>query len=261
MTTTISTRPAAGRWAARALATGAALALLGGGLLSQQSAAAAAPRPEAGKGKLTISKVAVTPGGTITINGTGFDQRPAGGFLSYKLNDGALQFTSGGPDGVLDPPGTVKTTKAANLPNASGSFSVKLTIPKTLAPNSNPTTYWVRLLAGNDGGSLASKYVHFTVVKFSSTVKASFDSKTKKRTTNGTATVTVSTSATSKPTGTVSILEGKKTLAKGNLATKNKGVIKIKLPKLKKGKHTLKVKYAGTSTINTSTKTYTLTVK
>ncbi len=261
MTTTNPTRPATRRWAARALATGAALALLGGGLLPQQSAAAAEPRPEAGNGKLTIAKVEVTPGGTITLNGTGFDRRPSGGFLSYKLNDGALQFTSGAPDGVLDPPGTVKTTKAANLPNASGSFSVKLTVPRTLVPNSKSTTYWVRLLAGNDGGSLASKYVHFTVVKFSSSVKASFDSKTKKSTTNGTASVAVSTSATSRPTGLVTILDGKKTIAKGTLATKHKGALKIKLPKLKKGNHTLTVKYAGTGLIKSTSKAYKVTVK
>lgn len=260
MTTNSVTRPGLGRWAARLVATGAALALLGGGLLPQQSAAAA-PRPEAGNGTLSISKVEVTPGGTITLKGTGFDQRPAGGFLSYKLNDGALKFTTGKPDGTLDASGTVTTKNAANLPNASGSFSVRLTVPTTLKPNGNASTYWVRLLAGNDGGPLASKYVHFTVVKFGSKTTASFDSKTKKKSTKGTAKVTVSTSATSKPTGIVRISEGKKTLAKGKLATKNKGVIKLKLPKLKKGKHTLKVSYAGTGTIKSSTKTYTLTVK
>lgn len=260
MTTNSVTRPGLGRWATRLVATGAAIALLGGGLLPQQSAVAA-PRPEAGNGTLTISKVEVTPGGTITIKGTGFDQRPSGGFLSYKLNDGELKFTSGKPDGTLDGSGTVTTKKAANLPNASGSFSVKLTVPTTLAPNDSPTTYWVRLLAGNDGGTLASKYVHFTVVKFSSKVKASFDSKTKKKSSKGTAKVTVSTSATSKPTGTVNVLDGSKIIAKGELASKNKGVIKIKLPKLKKGKHTLTVSYAGTDKVKASSKSYKITVK
>ncbi|MFT3971338.1 MAG: Ig-like domain repeat protein [Micropruina sp.] len=260
MTTDNVTRPSLGRWATRLVATGAAVALLGGGLLPQQSAQAA-PRPETGNGTLTISKVEVTPGGTITLKGTGFDQRPSGGFLSYKLNDGGLKFTTGAPDGTVDETGTVQTAKAANLPNASGAFSVKLTIPKTLAPNSDGTAYWVRLLAGNDGGPAASKYVHFTVVKFSSSVKASFNSKTKKKSSKGTAKVTVRTSATSKPTGTVIILDGSKTIATGKLASKNKGVIKIKLPKLKKGKHTLTVNYAGTDLIKTSTKAYKLTVK
>ncbi|MFT4294075.1 MAG: Ig-like domain-containing protein [Micropruina sp.] len=250
----------AGRWSIRTAATLAAVALLGGGLMPAQRAVAA-PRPEAGNGTLTIVKATVTPGGTITIKGTGFDRRPSGGFLAYKLNDGALKFATGKPDGTLDASGTVTTTKAANLPDASGSFSVKLTVPSDLEPNSDASTYWVRLLAGNDGGSLASKYVHFTVVKFSSTTKASFDSKTKKKSSKGTAKVTVKTAGTSKPTGTVTVLDGTKTIATGKLASKNKGVIKIKLPKLKKGKHTLTVKYAGTGLVNGSSKAYKLTVK
>lgn len=254
------TRPRSGRRSVRLIAAAAVLALVGGGMLPQQSAQAA-PRPQAGNGTLTIAKATVTPGGTITLDGTGFDQRPAGGFLSYKLNDGALQFTSGAPDGTVDPTGTVTTAKPANLPGASGSFSVKLTVPATLEPNADGTAYWVRLLAGNDGGSIASKYVHFTVVKFSSSTKASFDSKTKKKSSKGTAKVTVSTAGSSKPTGAVSILDGKKTIAKGTLASKHKGVISLKLPKLKKGKHTLTVKYAGTGRIGASSKSYSITVK
>lgn len=254
------TRPQAGRRSIRLIATAAAMALLGGSLLAQPSAQAA-PRPEAGNGTLAIAKATVTPGGTITLTGTGFDPRPAGGFLSYKLNDGALPFTSGKPDATVDASGTVTSTKASNLPNASGSFSVKLTVPKTLEPNPDGTAYWVRLLAGNDGGSLASKYVHFTVVKFSSATKASFNSKTKKKSSKGTAKVTVSTADTSRPTGAVSILDGTKTIAKGTLASKHKGVLSLKLPKLKKGKHTLTVQYAGTSRVNASSKAYKITVK
>lgn len=77
---------------------------------------------------------------------------------------------------------------------------------------------------------------------------------TKKKSSKGTAKVTVSTSATSKPTGTVNVLGSSKTIAKGELASKNKGVIKIKLPKLKKGKHTLTVSYAGTDKVKASSK-------
>ncbi|MFT3860134.1 Ig-like domain-containing protein [Micropruina sp.] len=260
MTTDTVTRAGLGRWATRLVATGAAIALLGGGLLPQHRAVAA-PRPETGNGTLTIATVEVTPGGTITLIGTGFDQRPSGGFLAYKLNDGALRFTSGKPDGTVDAAGTVTTTKAANVPDASGSFSVQLTIPATLAPNDDPSAYWVRLLAGNDGGTLASKYLHFTVVKFSSKVKASFSAKTKNKKKKGTAKVTVSTSATSKPTGTVTVVDGSTTIATGKLTSKKKGVISITLPKLKKGKHTLTVNYAGTDLVKASTKSYTLSVK
>ena len=74
MTTNSVTRPGLGRWATRLVATGAAIALLGGGLLPQQSAVAA-PRPEAGNGTLTISKVEVTPGGTITTRSGSAPQR------------------------------------------------------------------------------------------------------------------------------------------------------------------------------------------
>lgn len=253
------TRHRIGRWSALVAATAAALALLGGALTPQR--AAAEPRPEAGNGTLVIAKATVTPGGTITLNGAGFDQRPAGGFLSYKLNDGALPFTSGKPDGEVDPVGTVTTRKTANLPDATGAFSVKLTVPAALEPNPDGTAYWVRLLAGNDGGAVASKYVHFTVVKFTSKTKASFDSKTKKKSAKGTAKVTVSASGVSKPTGAVSVLDGTRTIAKGTLASKHKGVIRIKLPKLKKGKRTLTVVYAGTNLIDASSKSYKITVK
>ncbi|MFT4217898.1 MAG: Ig-like domain-containing protein [Micropruina sp.] len=255
------TRQRVGQWSARLAATTAAVALLGGSLLPPQQAVAAEPRPENGEGTLSISKVTVTPGGTITIKGKGFEQRPSGGYLSYKLNDGALKFTTGKPNGTVDDSGTVTTKKKANLPDKSGSFSVKLTIPADLEPNSNAGTYWVRLLAGNDGGSLASKFVHFTVVKFSSKTKASFDAKTKKKSSTGTAKVTVKTPESSKPTGAVSILDGTTTIATGTLASKNKGVIKVKLPKLTKGKHTLTVTYEGTSRVNASSKSYKITVK
>lgn len=250
-----------GAWPVRAAATLAAVALLGGGLLPAQRAAAE-PRPGAGNGTLSIVKSTVTPGGTITLKGTGFDQRPAGGYLAYKLNDGALRFTDGGPDGTVDGTGTVYTRKAANLPNASGTFTVRLKVPASLTPNSNARTYWVRLLAGNDGGPTASKYVHVTVVKFSSTTKASFDSNTRKKSKKGTAKVTVKASGVSRPTGKVTVLDGKKSVGSGTLASKHKGVIKIKLKKkLKKGTHKLTVKYAGTGLVKASSKTYTVKVK
>ena len=54
------------------------------------------------------------------------------------------------------------------------------------------------------------------------------------------------------PLGTLMVKDGKKTLKKLALATKHKGVLTFKLPKLKKGKHKLSVVYSGNAVVRTS---------
>ncbi|MFT3860223.1 Ig-like domain repeat protein [Micropruina sp.] len=161
----------------RAIATVAVVALLGGGFSTLAATdAAAAPVAERGEGTLTVTTAAVEPGGTITVVGTGFDQRPAeGGTLAFKLNDGAIEIPDGQSAGTVTS-GTLYVSEADLLPDAEGNFEFELTIPD-LEPSESTETYWVRALAGLDGGTAASKFAYFTVAQSDteepSTAKAS----------------------------------------------------------------------------------------
>lgn len=89
--------------------------------------------------------------------------RPAdGGTLAFKLNDGAIAITGDQPSGTVQN-GTLYVTDEALLPDADGSFELELTVPADLPASATPQTYWVRLLAGLDGGPAASKFAYFTV--------------------------------------------------------------------------------------------------
>ncbi|GAW48784.1 uncharacterized protein (Precursor) [Nocardioides sp. PD653] len=69
---------------------------------------------------------------------------------------------------------------------------------------------------------------------------------------NGVVDVEVSSKATSKPTGTVEVREGREVLGEGTLRTKNRGELTIGIDKLDKGIHHLKVYYLGSSTLKAS---------
>jgi hypothetical protein len=65
-----------------------------------------------------------------------------------------------------------------------------------------------------------------------------------------------------KPTGAVSVKEGRKTVGSGTLKAKHKGELTITLDKLAKGNHQLTVVYGGSGVFAGSTsKKLTLTVK
>nr|WP_300045524.1 Ig-like domain repeat protein [uncultured Nocardioides sp.] len=68
----------------------------------------------------------------------------------------------------------------------------------------------------------------------------------------GKLTITVAAPGVASPLGTLLVKDGKKTLKKLTLATKHKGVLTFKLPKLKKGKHKLSVVYSGNAVVKTS---------
>ena len=81
-------------------------------------------------------------------------------------------------------------------------------------------------------------------MKAAAAVTESFPAKVAKGArAKGTVSVTL-TGLTAKATGTVKVMAGKKVLAKGTLT---KGKVTIKLPKLSKGKHSLKAAWAGDS--------------
>ena len=102
-------------------------------------------------------------------------------------------------------------------------------------------------------GSKASSTL--TVTKASSTTKLKL-SKTKiKRTKQATATITVKAAGVPSgyaPTGTVTVYDGSKKLKSVSLTAAGKGVVKVKLPKLKAKTHTIKVTYAGNADVASS---------
>lgn len=65
-------------------------------------------------------------------------------------------------------------------------------------------------------------------------------------------TIRISASGLTKPTGKLLIKDGRKTLAKTAMKASNNGVKTYKLPRLKVGKHKIKVIYKGSSAINKS---------
>ena len=83
--------------------------------------------------------------------------------------------------------------------------------------------------------------------------------RTKER---GSVTVTVRATGFTAPTGIVRIYSGKKLVGTGRLVAGNKGWVRIKLAKLKKGKYSLVARYSGSSQIRPSkSKAVKLTVK
>ena len=92
-----------------------------------------------------------------------------------------------------------------------------------------------------------------TVAKLSSTTTAALKSATISRRAHGKVLVTVSVPGLSRPTGKLLVKQGTKTLKSVTLKVKNAGHKTIRLPRLGKGKHKLKVVYQGSSTVKKST--------
>lgn len=76
----------------------------------------------------------------------------------------------------------------------------------------------------------------------------------------GKLTVTLTVPTLKKPTGKITVFEGKTKIGGGTIVAKKKGVIVITLAKLTKGKHKLTIKYAGTATIAKCKKVVTIKV-
>ncbi len=121
----------------------------------------------------------------------------------------------------------------------------------------------VSATAGQATGSATTASVtvaNLAVVKVKSSIKAVADKNAKKHTKKGKIKVTVSASV--RPTGKVTIYDGKKKIGTATLKTSNKGVVTVKIKKLsKKGKHKIKITYSGSSTVLASSRTLTIKVK
>ncbi|WP_028644894.1 Ig-like domain-containing protein [Nocardioides sp. URHA0020] len=98
------------------------------------------------------------------------------------------------------------------------------------------------------------------VAKAKATVTAT-TARSVKRTKAGKVAVTVKATGVV-PTGSVKVYDGRKLLKSGTLTTAKKGKITITLPKLKKGKHQIKVVYAGSAyVLGATSRTTTVTSK
>ena len=111
----------------------------------------------------------------------------------------------------------------------------------------------VRVTAKKSGYTSASAY------SLSSGVVPKVSAKVTAKGTKKSVTVEVTASGVKPATGKVTVYEGKKIL-KSNVSLKN-GSAKLTFSKLKKGTHKLKVVYAGSSQVNSATKTITVKVK
>lgn len=170
----------------------------------------------------------------------------------------ATEFTKNLYGDVLTQTGTVK--------NGMWSFAVTVTLPKTMKVNGKTIKCTntngkcgigtrLSVTAGIDNKS-ADKFV--VPSKKKSTVSVS--AKSLKAGKAGKATVSVKTVGVAKPTGKIKIKVGSKSVTKTLKAT-NKGKVSITLPKLKKGKHTLKVTFTPSGAAKHASKTSTKTIK
>lgn len=128
-----------------------------------------------------------------------------------------------------------------------GSFS----LPATLTAGKHTVEATVTPGAGV-AGSKASATV--TVAKASSKTTLSLP-KSVKKSKQATATIKISGSGLPggyAPTGKVTVYDGSKKLKTVTLSASAKGTVKVKLPKLKAKKHTIKVSYAGDSNLKSS---------
>ncbi|MFJ4921459.1 Ig-like domain repeat protein [Streptomyces sp. NPDC088725] len=145
-----------------------------------------------------------------------------------------------------------KTSRGTGTLDKSGKVSVALSKGLSVGTHTLTVSY-----AGDSKLTASSATVKITVTKATPKLKQSAPSTVKP---TAKAKVTATVTATGYvPTGKVQILEGKKVLA---TATLKNGKVTVTLPKLAKGKHSLKVRYVGTSTTNALTgKAFTITSK
>lgn len=124
----------------------------------------------------------------------------------------------------------------------------------TVKPGDIGTTITVTAVGSKEGyadGSATSAGVK--VAKVTPTVTLKLLTKKLKASTRGKVQVVVVAAGIPGPTGNVTILDGKKVVGSGAVSSAAKGVVTIKLKKLKKGTHTLVASFAGSSLLAPAT--------
>jgi hypothetical protein len=119
----------------------------------------------------------------------------------------------------------------------------------------------VRVTASARAASTSAVSTGVAVPKLAAKASVKFDKSASNHKKKGKVTVKISVTGVSAPTGTITVLDGKKKLAKVTLTVSKKGVAVAKLPKLSKKKHSISVVYSGTSSIAGKTVKISLKVK
>ncbi|MGH1563837.1 Ig-like domain-containing protein [Mumia sp. DW29H23] len=109
----------------------------------------------------------------------------------------------------------------------------------------------------------ASARANLRIVKAGTVTKARLAKKKVTRAQRAKVTVTVAGRGTTiRPTGTVTVFDGKKRVGKATLTVSKRGTVTVKLPRLKKrGKHTLRITYGGSSAFGGSSTRVVLRVR
>ena len=125
------------------------------------SVTGAKPKGETGQGELETTTPSVQPGGILELKGTGYAERGAAGFTSFRINDvAAAQW----PEQAGQGGNAEGKESTVDLPvskwDSPTSFTAKLRLPSDIKPG----YYWIRNLSGNDGvGPVASRIEWFKV--------------------------------------------------------------------------------------------------
>jgi hypothetical protein len=119
----------------------------------------------------------------------------------------------------------------------------------------------VRVTASARATSTSAVSTAVAVPKVSAGLSVKFDKAASNKKKKGKVTIKVTAAGVARPTGTITVLDGKKKLAKVTVTLSKKGVVVVKLPKLSKKKHTISVVYGGSSLIAAKTVKVSLKVK
>jgi hypothetical protein len=165
-----------------------------------------------------------------------------------------LTVTVTAPGAIVN--GAKVTVKLGTKTLATGTLAsgkATLALPKLPAGKRTLTVSY----GGSANTSTVTKSYTVNVAKIASTLSVKYP-KVVKTTTKAKFTVKVKAKGATVNKGKITVKLGTKTLAHGKV-TAGKAV--VKLSRLKKGKHHLKIKYSGTSTAAAKTKTITIKVK
>lgn len=193
--------------------------------------------PAATKSELTLAKTSTTFGGT---------------------NSATLK-VSAGTDPVSAKAVVTVDGKNPQTVQVGKSGIATFALPKSLTAGKHTITATVTPGTGF-AASKASATV--TVTKASSTTSLSLP-KSVKKSKQATATIKIGGTglpAGYAPTGKVTVYDGAKKLKTVTLTSSAKGAVKVKLPKLKAGTHTIKVNYSGNANLKSSKAWKTLKV-
>jgi hypothetical protein len=214
----------------------------------------------AGSPRLSDAQVAaLTP--TQPMKGRSWIEGVVEDQLGHPVGNVEVEATSADDEGssiTYEQPGIAGSTGFFRIYDLTpGTYTLRFT---SAAPKIKPATTTVTV--GKREIGQADMTVTRVPVVTPTKTSAALQHKTVKTSQKGVVDVVVTTTATTKPVGTVEIREGRSLVGSGKLKTGSKGKITIVLEKLGKGSHVLKATFTGPSTLKTSSSgTFTLVVK